>query len=77
MERAKKRAELMHTCLGIVQAQQPAEQGRPAGRRGAEQPQEDEQNAAPAAVLDQEGRVIAELKPLREEERPQTQEHRP
>ena len=63
--------------LGIAQAQQPAEQGRPAGRRGAEQPQEDEQNAAPAAVLDQQGRVIAELKPLREEERPQTQEHRP
>jgi hypothetical protein len=63
--------------LGIAQAQQPVEQGRPAGRRGAEQPQEDEQNAAPAAVLDQEGRVIAELKPLHEEERPQTQERAP
>jgi Gas vesicle protein len=63
--------------LGIAQTPQPAEQGRPAGRRGAEQPQEDEQNAALAAVLDQEGRVIAELKPLHEEERPQTQERAP
>ena len=63
--------------LGIAQAQQPVEQGRPAGQRGTEQPPEDEQNAAPAAVLDQEGRVIAELKPLREEEQPQTQGRAP
>jgi hypothetical protein len=39
--------------------------------RIAQAPQEDEQDVAPAAVLDQEGRVIATLKPvqsLQEEE---------
>ena len=30
----------------------------------AQAPQEDEQDVAPAAVLDREGRVIATLKPL-------------
>ena len=34
----------------------------------AQAPQEDEQEVAPAAVLDREGRVIATLKPVQEEE---------
>jgi hypothetical protein len=40
----------------------------------AQAPQEDEQEVAPAAVLDREGKVIATLKPVHEEEQPQTQE---
>jgi hypothetical protein len=36
----------------------------------AQTPQEDEQEVAPAAVLDREGRVIATLKPVHEEEQP-------
>ena len=34
----------------------------------AQAPQEDEQDVTPAAVLDREGRVIAALKPLHEQE---------
>jgi hypothetical protein len=60
--------------LGNVQAPQLMEQGQPAGQHGAEQRQEDEQDAAPAAVLDREGRVIAALTPLQEEEQPHAQE---
>jgi hypothetical protein len=43
----------------------------------AQAPQEDEQEVAPTAVLDREGRVIAALQPAQqahEEEQPQTQE---
>jgi hypothetical protein len=46
----------------------------------AQAPQEDEQDVAPTAVLDRDGKVIATLKPLpplREEEQPQTQERVP
>jgi hypothetical protein len=59
-------------------APQPVEQARPAGQRGEEQPQEAGQNSAPARVLEEEGRIIAELEqPVQqppEEERPQTLE---
>jgi Gas vesicle protein len=66
-------AQAIRPVLGVVQlvvqlrgarAPQLVEQGRPAGQQGAVQPREDEQNAAPAAVLDQQGRVVAELKPV-------------
>jgi hypothetical protein len=55
-----------------AQALQLVEQARPAGQRGEEQPQETVQT--PARVLEEEGRIIAELEqlvqPPPEEERP-------
>jgi hypothetical protein len=58
-------AQAIRPVLGVVLA---------VHLRIAQAPQEDEQDVAPAAVLDQEGRVIATLQPLQEEEQPQTQE---
>jgi hypothetical protein len=60
--------------LGIAQAPQLMGHGWHEGQQRAEQPQEDEQSAVLAAVLDHKGRVIAELKPLHAQERPQTKE---
>jgi hypothetical protein len=62
-----------------AQGRQPVEQARPEGQQEEEQPPEEEQpqaqepeatqNAAPADVLDQQGRVIAESKQLVEQPR--------
>ena len=61
-----------------TQDPQPLKQTWPAGQRGEEQPQEAVQNAAPARVLEEEGRIIAELEqlvqPPPQEERPQVLE---